>query len=506
MLRLQPKRGFISDTADQEASEEFYTECGNVIFRDGFATRVRGTRATYVPEVAAIAPDEFYHAINTDLTGANWWLMLENDGTVTAMQAGVVDNIDNALFGPVTRPWQYSSALINGIPVISNSLNEPVYWPGAGNLQLLPDWPVTESCKSISVLKFHVFACNISGVGGQFDNLVRWSNATEPGTVPSSWTPAADNDAGSVVLADSPGAILCAVPLGDSLFIYKRAAAYQVRYVGGQNVFSFRRVESASGALTSRSVCDIGGAHLVVTDGDIILTDGTTNRSIGESRVKDWLFDQLDSTESGQLFCEYNAVRDEVVIGFPTIGSQYCNSALIYDISRDAFGVVSLPQVTHAPIGLIRDTTPADTWANRTEVWASATQPWSASPTDTAINSQMFLTAIEFIQSDSPSQTILDAVIGRSGLTFGDPERVKFVKSVRVRTRSTHGDLIVKVGGQMVANGPTTFSNEVVITGNEEIANCFAVGRYITVSIRSADSNPWKITGIDLEAELRGYY
>ena len=506
LLRLQPKRGFISDTADQEASEEFYTQCSNVTFRDGFATRITGTRPIYEPEIANIVPTGLYHCINTILSGATWWLLFQEDGTAHAIQAGVVSQIDNGLLSPTSRPWQYSSALINGIPVISNSLDEPVYWGGSGNVLPLPDWPATESCKSISVLQYHIFACNISAVGGSFPNTVRWSNATEPGTVPGEWTPTAENDAGSVTLSDMAGGIFCAVPLGDSLFIYGRTDTYQATYVGGQNVFSFRKVNSANGALSPRSVCDIGGAHLVVTDGDIIISNGTSSKSIGESRVKEWLFDQMNTSEFLQVFCVYNPVRDEVLIGFPTSASQYCDAALVYDISRDAFGVVTLPQVTHSAIGRVLDATLADTWANRTEVWADANYPWAASFASSAVDSAVLLTLTDFIKTDSLTPTQVTALIGRSGLTFGDPERIKFIKSVRIRTRKSYGELFVKVGGQMTANGATTWSNEVRMTANDEIANCFAIGRYMAVSIRSVDSVPWKLTGIDLEAELRGYY
>lgn len=236
LLRLQPKRGFIADTADHEVSEDFWTGCENVLFRDGFATRLEGYREAYAAEIAAIAPTEMYHALNSQVGGLNWWLICEKDGTVNAIQSGVTSQIDNGLFSPVEKPWEYSSALLNGLPIISNSRDEPVYWPASGNMLTLPGWTPTESCGFVSVLKFHIFAFNISGPDGDFEHLVKWSSATEPGTVPQLWTPAQDNDAGDVVLADSPGAILCAWPLGDALYIYKRNATYHARYVGGQNV------------------------------------------------------------------------------------------------------------------------------------------------------------------------------------------------------------------------------------------------------------------------------
>lgn len=506
LLRLQPKRGFISDTADHEASEEFWTECSNVQFRDGFATRLDGYRPSYETEIASIAPDEMYHAVNSIFSSLNWWLLFQATGEAHAIQAGTVLQIDGGLLTTVEKPWEFSSALLNGLPIISNSRDAPVYWSGGGNLALLPGWASGESCRFIAVLKFHIFAFNISGPGGTFEHLVKWSNATEPGAVPQEWTPTLDNDAGDVVLADSPGAVLCAYPLGDSLYIYKRSATYQTRYIGGQNVFSFRKIQSSSGALTPRSVCDIGGAHFVVSDGDIILNDGTTRRSIGESRVKDWLFDHLDTDEFFQLSCSYNRAKDEVIIAFPSNGSTYCDTALVYDLSRDSFGVRTLAQVTHVPVGLVRDTVPENTWANRTEPWVVATGVWAATLGASAVDSLITLKADEFTQEDVNNGIEFAASIGRTGLTFGEPERIKFVKRVHIRTRETFGNLIIRVGGSMEPNSAIDWGPEVTISGDQQIVNCFGMGRYIGIQIRSIDGVIWKITGVDMEAEMRGYH
>jgi hypothetical protein len=506
LLRLQPTRGFIADTADQEVGPEFWTVCQNMQFRDGFATRVEGYRPAYVPEVELIAPTALFHAVNSRLLDLNWWLLFQQSGVAHAIQANTVQQIDGGLLSPVTEPQQYSSALINGLPIISNGLDEPVYWDAQANLQTLPDWPATEAAGFIAVLKFHVFALNISAVAGRFESQVKWSSATEPGTVPQSWTPAADNDAGSVVLADSPGPILCAYPLGDTLFIYKRSAIYQARYVGGNTVFSFRKVESTSGALSPRSVADVGGAHLVVTDGDIVLNDGTTRRSIGESRVKDFMFNQLDPEQFGQVQAIYNRSKEEVVIGFPSAGSLYIDSAIVYDLSRDAWGVRSLDPTTDMAVGLISDTVPSNTWENRTEVWADAQGTWASGLNSGAIDSLVTLEPEQMVMQDAGTGLALDAVIGRTGLTFGEPERIKFVRRVHVRTRDGFNVLYVRVGASMTPTGTITWADEVPLQDGQQIANCFAVGRYIAVEVRSDDQNVWKCTGVELEAELRGYY
>lgn len=504
-IKLRPTRGFISDIPAHEVGPDFYTQMTNITIRNGFAQRLPGSRSIYTTALATAAPGQLLHAVNCENAGTNYWLLFESDGTAWAIETTNATQIDNTLLAAVTSPESFSSALLNGVPVISNGTDEPVYWAGA-NLVTLPDWTATESCGFIAVFKFHVFALDISGPGGTFTSLLRWSSSAEPGTVPNSWTPDASNDAGDVELSDSPGGLLCAYPLRDSLMIYKRSSTYQCRYVGGNQVFNFRKVQSAHGALTRRSVCDVNGQHLVVSDGDIVLTDGTNRRSIGEARVKDYLFNQLDQTNYPHLFCTYNRAQDEVLIGIPSSGSTYADVGLIYNVKQDSFGVRDLADVVHGAVGFVNDTAEANAWQDRTETWADAVGTWGSSTVSSARDSLVTIEAATMRQQDVIDAETKTAYLGRYSMPFGQPERIKFIKRLHVRAKASYGTLFVRVGSQMEPNDAISWCNEVAITDPEQVVNCFAQGRYISVEVRSAGSDVWQLTGIDLEAEFRGYF
>ncbi len=477
----------------------------NVINRGGFTQRIPGSRSIYTTALGVAAPGQLMHAINCENGGTNYWLLFEDDGTAWAIEGTNATQIDNSLLASIGDPVDYSSGLLNGVPVLSNATDEPVYWAGA-NLVTLTDWTATESCQFLAAFQYHVFALNISGPGGTYPNLLKWSDAAEPGTIPDSWTPTAGNEAGDVELSDSPGGLVCAYPLRDSLMIYKRSAMYQAKYVGGNNVFNFRKVQSTSGALTRRSVCDVNGMHLAVTDGDIVLTDGNTRRSIGESRIKDWFFNQLDQTNYPNTFCAYNRAQHEVLIGFPTAAAEFCNRALVYNVEHDSFGVRDLDNLVHAPVGFVNDTTESNTWADRTEAWAAAVGAWGSSTISSARDSMVFIHTDEMHQQDVDDAEIVASTLGKYSMDLGDSGRVKFLKRVHVQARAGYGALFVRAGGQMEPNDTITWSSEVTITDPEQIVNLFAQGRYISVEVRSAGADVWKLTGLDMEVEQRGYF
>lgn len=505
LAQLRPVRGFVSDTPAHEVSPEFWTHMENVVMRGGFAQRVPGSRSVYTTALGVAAPGQLLHAVNCEYSGANYWLLFEDDGTAWAIEGSNATQIDATLLQAITDPASFSSTLLNGVPIISNGSDEPVYW-GGGNLATLTGWTATETCQFITAFKYHLFALDISGPGGTFRSLLRWSDAAAPGTIPASWTPGAANEAGDVELSDSPGELLCAYPLRDSLIIYKRSAMYQAKYVGGDNVFNFRTLQTSYGALARHGVCDVGGQHLVVTDGDIILTDGSNRRSIGEARVKNWMFNQLGQDTYQNLFCTFNRAQGEVLIGFASSGSEFCDTGLVYNVELDSFGVRELDQVTCAPVGIVNDTTESNTWGDRTETWADSTGPWGGSTVSSARDSMVLIHTDEMHQQDLNDAQTMDAHLGKYSMALGDVARIKFLKRIHVKTGANYGTLYIRAGSQMEPNDAITWSDEVTITDPEQIANCFAMGRYISIEIRGAGSDVWKVTGLDLELEMRGYF
>lgn len=503
-LNFRPTRGVSYDVPSYELSEDFWSFAQNVLFRQGFASRVLGSRAAY-----GTLPTDAYHIRNALIGTTSFWLLFGLD-EIHALETSNQDDVTPAAgLTAISNPWQWSSTLLNGVPCATNGLDAPLYWPGTvlDPFEDLPDFPASTICKSLVAYKYHLFALDIDGPSGHFENQVLWSDAADPGSVPASWTAAADNEAGSAEIADSPGPVMCGQILRGTLMLYKRSSTTAVNYLPESNeVFSFDTLFTSSGALTRHSVCDINGQHFVVTDGDVILTDGTNRRSVADGRMKDYLFRQIDQTYYENLFVVYHRAKNEVLTFFPEQGGDgTCTKAIVYDLSKDAWGVRDI-QAKCAAVGIVNDTSPDETWDADSGAWNDDSSYWNQ-PNYT-LATESLLTGFEdtLTLHDTADAVTVDNSIRRDGLTMGDPRRVKLVKGLRVRAEAGFGELLCRVGSSMTPSGSVTWSSEVALTEPAEIVNVLIAGRYISLQVRSAGSEPWRVSSVDVIYEMRGYH
>jgi len=504
-MRLKPRRGVASDLPAWAIGPDFFTQADNIVFRLGVAERAPSSQLVYDPP--SVAP---YHLLNCQIDGTNYWIYQGATASYAVTGSTHTDITHASTIQSQTDISKLSLGLLNGIPFFNNALDEPMYWDGnvANNFVDLPDWISTESCAFMVAHRYHLFAFGIDGPAGAFPNQVKWSSAAEPGNVPASWTASASNEAGDNILADTPGVLVSAANLRNLLMIYKGGSTHAAEYVGGQEIYAFRTLFTQAGALARHSVADIGGRHLIVTDGDIVVTDGVNVQSVAQNRRKRFLFNQLDQDNYQKLFIALNRAKGEAWICFPEAGNSLCTRAMVYDIANDAWGDRELPGIAHAAQGIINDSAADETWDADSQAWDADLTLWnqqSFSAVEAAlVMAEPTTPALYEVGSGSESMT---STLAKYSMDFGSPERFKFVRRVHLRLEGdTSIDFMLRVGTQDTTEDSITWGAAQTINSDTGYADVLAMGRFISVELTALTDKTFKLTGLDLEAEERGYH
>ena len=124
------------------------------------------------------------------------------------------------------------------------------------------------------VLQNFLVALNITRSGTNKPRLVAWSQSSDIGALPTTWTSSSTNDAGEVDLAEAYSPIVDGLPLRDSFIIYTQDSTHRMDYVGGDSVMRFQKIMGMSGLLTTNCAVEFDGWHFAVTGSDVIIHDG----------------------------------------------------------------------------------------------------------------------------------------------------------------------------------------------------------------------------------------
>ena len=259
---------------------------------------------------------------------------------------------------------------------------------------------------------------------------------------------------------------------------------------------------------------------MVLTDGDVVLTDGQNVRSIADSRIKRFLFDQISSDNFDKSYVVYNRPQSEVWICVPGPSADSPNAVGVWDVTRDKWGfrfvdgkVVN--EASHIAAGNLIGATQALDWDSDADAWDSDITIW---------NEQLFnavddgllqadetgarLIAVDAADIDSDGDPI-PGYVTRGEMDFGEPETVKLVKSVFPRITGQAGtDIVVRVGGQFHRDEPVNYSPPQNYTiGTSDKIDVLILGRLLSFQFSTVDVVPrWQLQGFSVELGRAGQF
>jgi hypothetical protein len=517
VIRVIGSKGVNKDLTAHDIDSGFVTDANNVRFNNGMAEMFGGYSNLYDP--VSVAP---YHVLPI-YVGTTRYLIYASKTKVYVVNGATHTNItrqtasvDVDYAADETILW--NGGVLNGIPVLNNGVDVPQMWNPVSTttkLAALTAWDPDLRAKVIRPYKNYLVALHITDTSATPDDVfphrVLWSHSATAGTVPSSWDITdATKDAGEVDL-DGQDHIVDGLQMGHSFVIYKKRSTHVMRYIGGQYVMQFQKLYGEAGAMSQDCVVDVDGAHVVLGVSDLWIHSGSGVQSLLTRTMRDWLFNNMDSQYYERSFLVKNIHKNEVWVCFPSLGSDSCDKALVWNYKDTTFAIRDLPDVRSGANGALEGSTVYG-WDTQTATWDTVTGAWnvgSAIPDEQRLilaspdNTDIYL-------MDSSTQnagTAITATMERTGLSFGIPERHKIVTSVMPRMKGLGESVSISVGAADDVYGTYSWTAPQTFTiGTDFKVDLLKSGRYFGYRLASTDAEEWRLEGLDFEVKQRGKF
>ena len=345
-IKLDPY-GAVFDTDPHDVPDDIWTYSLNMRFNDNAAEKIggeiEGTTTT------AQATHLLFNGNHTEPL----WLYF---GDAIARVTNFTDDKDiegTALSSGI----KWDTALFNGFPICNNIVDTPRYWAGdftaPDTLADLPAFEANTLCQALRPFRSFLVALNTTTSGVQAPNRVLWSTASDSGALPASWDITDPSTlAGDAYLTDDKGEILDGAQLRDMFVIYKTHSTYLMRLIGGQSVMRIDKVQVNSGLLAKNCIVEFKGRHFVVSDGDIVLFDGQNIESIADKRVKDTIFNDIDSDNFDKTYVARDDKHFEIWVCYPSTGQSYSDKAAIWNWKDNNWTFRELTNTRHIAPGV----------------------------------------------------------------------------------------------------------------------------------------------------------
>lgn len=514
--------GAIRDVPPYELSPEAWTIAENMRVHNGAMERLRGWASIFgVPGIAPMIgfPVRTSNAILWAYAGTT--KIFGYDGTT---HTDLSRAVGGAYAAQVPADWNYT--LLANIPILNNGIDVPQFWaaPSLGtNWANLTNWPANQRARVVRALGPYLVALNNTDAGVSKPHLVHWSHPADPGSIPISWDYTdPTKDAGRKDLEDvESGILLDGLRLRGDLILYKESSVWRMSPIGGRFIFDFKTIFETIGLLATRcaAITGDGRRHVIATqDADMIVHDGNSFDSVLTRRQQERLAGDLDTANYANSFMFTNAPYGETWFCYPSQGNTTPNRALIWNYRENQKGVVTevdgINFVAAAPGNI--ESAVAEAWNSGTDLWDDDTGPWSE-----LIRRRVIVcgqAATKFYNLDSGltrDGAAFTATLQRTGLSIigrrrngdwvVDFEKIKMLS--RMLPKIQGGPVRIRVGSQMLVDGPVTWSDYFVFDPTDTVfADLITSGRAIAIEFSTTDSVAWRLDSYKLLINVLGAF
>jgi hypothetical protein len=328
--------------------ENVFTDVRNVRFTDAAVETIKGE--SVFKTLTTVTPD---HGISWKRPDGIFDIFLK-DGKVVRLNGNTeFTMLDSGSYANST--WQ--STYFNGgyAVVFNNGVSTPLYalFGGVDTLAEIPGWnygTTVTTAKVIRALGYSLVAANLTIVDGvtttYAPSTIRISVQAATGGFPAVWEPGLTTDTADEFEINSTSPILDMVELKNNMYVYTEDSIHVLSISTG-----LTRVQPYSksyGILNIGCVIEVDGKHIAVDNSDIYMHNGSGNiESIGSSRIKKYLFNNINKAYLSKVFMTKNPYYYEVWICYPKGISTKCNEAIVFNYKNNTWTVRDLPNIDY---------------------------------------------------------------------------------------------------------------------------------------------------------------
>lgn len=275
---------------------------------------------------------------------------------------------------------RWNGGFFHGWWVWTNGNGIPQKWDPhtpLSSMQDLDNWPSSIRIRFIRpYLNFLVGFSYTSVDLGFSKQTVFWSDAADPGTLPSWDLNDPTKKAGVYSLTADSDPIEGAAELRGEMFIYKRSSIWVMRYVGGTFVMNIAPRFSERGVLNSRCVVALEGVHFCIDRAGFYFHNGVSITSVGEGLVWEYFSNQFSEETLFSIFIEYEEAKNRIWIFYSTLNAIFADRVLIYDMKNQTWTFRSVQQASCAVRGSMKKLGTSAPWDHFQEVWSEDVLVW----------------------------------------------------------------------------------------------------------------------------------
>lgn len=343
--------GVLSDPDPCDIPATAWSMAINARFRNGKVTRSPVFRT--VRDTATASP-RYTFGYNTT-SGVDETFVGFLNGTVNKVTATTSTDVSISGYAPNAAEGTWTHAHLADVLYVNREDRVP--WalrPTDTVFQELSAWDSTWRTVLLRTCTGALIALNVTKGAVVTPTLVKTSSFALAGAMPISWdntdpsTNATEN-----ILAEMEGEIVDACNLGNDLMIYGKKQTCRMTWVGGVEIFDYKMLPFAKGAINANCSVEVDGKNYVFGPDDIWRHDGISDESICEGRVRDFVFNNMNASVASQCFTLYDSTRKEVLFCFVS-GDSYaaftgntigCNRAAVFNLVNETWAFDDLPLV-----------------------------------------------------------------------------------------------------------------------------------------------------------------